>query len=219
MESKYKMVIFDVDGTMLDTSEGIISSVEYVIHQQKLPALTHSQLLNFIGPPIQQSFQKYYSCSKQEAQRLADSFRVRYKDYDLLKAKPYEGIYDLWNYLKSSGAMLAVATYKREDYAACLMEHFRFTDYTRIIYGADNNNIRTKADIVNLCIKDAAYMLPSEALVIGDSVSDGEAARVNQCDFLGVTYGFGTKEKQDFHQVPSVYIASDIADIVNWLKL
>jgi len=137
-------VIFDLDGTLLDTQEGIIESAKYAAKQMGFEALPYETMLSFVGPPIQNSFMAHYGCSQETAQKAADIFRKYYKSTALLLAKPYEGIYDLCNTLQKHGVKMSVATYKREDYALILLRHFGFDKYCNPMHGADNNNVLKK---------------------------------------------------------------------------
>ena len=103
-----KNVIFDLDGTLLDTREGILESAKYAAKVLGFKELPHETLLKFVGPPIQQSFMTFYGCDKETAQKGADIFRDFYKKDALLKAKPYEGIYELCETLKSNGIKMSV---------------------------------------------------------------------------------------------------------------
>ena len=186
----FDAVIFDVDGTLLDTTEGIMSSVRYTIARYSLSELSDRQLLSFIGPPIQKSFIKAYDITENDAQELAVCFRRHYKEYDLYKAKPYDGIYDTISRLKKNGVCIAVATYKREDYARDIITHFGFDRYSDIICGADNNNKLTKTDIIiNAVNKTGADN--AGAVMVGDSDNDAGGAKGAGISFIGVTYGFG----------------------------
>lgn len=197
MMNKYRLVIFDLDGTLLDTREGVLSSVKYTIHKAGLTPLEDSVLRSFIGPPIKDSFAKTYGISDEERLReLVQIFRDRYKDVDLLKAEPYEGIFDVFQTLQDKGVKTAVATYKRQDYTEKILNHFGFDRYTDIIYGADPDNKLKKKDIIELCIKKAGITI-RDALMIGDTLHDAEAARHLDMDFLGVTYGFGFKTPEE----------------------
>ena len=124
MKNKYKLVVFDLDGTILDTAEGILASVEYVVEKFGLPKLEKEILPSFIGPPIQDSFSKYYGLTENMLKAATTAFRDNYSSKTLLLAKPYDGIYKLFDYLSSRGIKIAVATYKREDYALKLLHHF-----------------------------------------------------------------------------------------------
>lgn len=197
MMKKYCLLIFDLDGTLLDTREGVLSSVKYTIHKVGLTPLEDSVLQSFIGPPIKDSFAKTYGISDEERLReLVRIFRDRYKDVDLLKAEPYEGIFTVFQTLQEKGVKTAVATYKRQDYTEKILNHFGFDRYTDIIYGADPDNKLKKKDIIELCIKKAGITI-QDALMIGDTMHDAEAAKQLDMDFLGVTYGFGFKTPEE----------------------
>ena len=185
-----KNVIFDLDGTLLDTREGIVESVRHAANALGYRELPYAELLTFVGPPIQQSFIDHYGCDAETAQRAADIFRDYYKTAALLKATPYEGIFDLCGELKKRGIRMAVATYKREDYALILLKHFRFDDYCDPMHGADGQNKLKKRDIVQLCMEEMGAS-PDDTVLIGDTEHDAKGAREAGIHFLAVTYGFG----------------------------
>lgn len=210
--------IFDVDGTLLDTTEGVLSSVRYTIAKSGLPELSDELLKNFIGPPIQNSFKKYYSVNDQKAQELAEIFREQYKNVDLLKAVPYPGIYKVFEDLKKAGIKLAVATYKRQDYAIKLLQHFEFDKYTNILYGADPYNKLKKNDIIEKCMVDLEISDYTQAVMIGDSDNDAVGAQKLHMNFLGVTYGFGFKTPEDINAYPSIGYAQQPLDIIPFFE-
>lgn len=191
-----RAVIFDVDGTLLDTTEGVLSSVKYTIAAHRLPAVAKEELLSFIGPPIQDSFARQYGLEGAVLQELASTFRERYKEGDVLKALPYEGIYEVCDELMRRGIAIAIATYKRQDYAEKIMRHFHFDRYTDIIFGADHENKLKKADIIRMCL-EAAGVEPAEAVMVGDTEHDALGAAAAGMDFIAVTYGFGFRKKED----------------------
>lgn len=206
------IVVFDLDGTLLDTTEGIVESVIYTIEQVKLPMLSETQLLSFIGPPVQVSFVNHYGLSSEEAQRVSAFFRTYYKEKALLKAKPYEGIFELLKQLKDAGKRLAVATYKREDYALMILKHFGFDRYFDVMRGADDKNQLKKVDIVNLCISEMNG-LKDNAVLVGDTLHDAIGAQEAGVDFLGVTYGFGFTSREDVDEYPNVGCAKKVNEI------
>ena len=213
----WKAAVFDVDGTLLDTAEGVMSAVKYAINTWGLPPLGEEELKAFIGPPVQNSFVRHYGMKKEEAQQLADIFRRRYKDEDLLKAAPYEGIYQVFEKLKGNGILLAVATYKRQDYARRILEHFGFHRYTDILYGADNQNKLKKKDIIEKCLNDLGIHDYSQAVMVGDSDNDAVGAEELGMGFIGVTYGFGFKDQEDvmgYHADGCAAHPEDIAEII-----
>ena len=207
-----KNVIFDLDGTLLDTTEGILESVKFTVKELGFPELPHKEILNFIGPPIQISFKKYYECNEEKAQAAANLFRNYYKDVSLLKAKPYEGVYELCEYLKENQIKMAVATYKREDYALSLLKHFHFDKYCCSMHAADNNNFLKKEDIVQLCIKEMGGST-ADSVMIGDTIHDAMGAVQAGIPFIAVTYGFGFNTEKDVERYPHIGIANKLFDI------
>lgn len=201
------LVIFDIDGTLLDTTEGIESAVRYTIREKKLPELTSQQIRAFVGPPIQDSFSRAYGIEDKEyLQELAGIFRDRYKDYDLFKARPYDGIYEVCDRLRQEGISMAVATYKREDYAVSIMEHFGFDRYMSAIYGGDHENKLKKKDIIMKCLTEKQRRMENgkseeiselDAVMVGDTMHDAAGAEEAGIDFIGVTYGFGFQQKSE----------------------
>lgn len=196
--AKYKLVIFDVDGTLLDTTEGVVNAVRYTIQKSGLEPLDEKQLLTFIGPPIQDSFRCLYGIEDvDKLQKLATVFRNRYKDFELLKARAYSGIYEVCDRLKEAGVWMAVATYKREDYAIDIMRHFGFAHYMQAIYGGDHENKLRKADIIQKCLNIIGEQNAGEAVMVGDTLNDSKGAYNAGIDFIGVTYGFGFRNANE----------------------
>ena len=215
--SKYKAVIFDVDGTLLDTSEGVLASVKYTIKKFGFRELSDEKLRTFIGPPIQRSFAQHYNLEGDIIQDIATVFRNRYKDYDLLKAVPYDGIFELMDSLGKAGIKVAVATYKRQDYAEKIMREFGFYEYTDIVCGADHENKLSKKDIICNALKLCGIDNYKDAVMVGDSDNDAIGASQIGADFVGVTYGFGFKTKQDvmeFDNIGAADTTDEVLDII-----
>lgn len=211
-----KNVIFDLDGTLLDTREGIAESVRFAAGKLGFGELSHETLMKFAGPPIQQSFMTFCGCDKEMAQKGANIFRDYYKTYALFRAKPYEGIYDLCEILRSKRLKMAVATYKREDYALMLLRHFGFDRYCDPMHGADNDNILKKEDIVRVCREEMGAKT-EECVLIGDTDHDARGAFQAGISFIAVTYGYGFKHAGDAGGYPCMGIVRnplEIADIL-----
>ena len=189
----YSVVIFDLDGTLLDTSSGVVKATDYSVEKFQLPVLNEKQKQSFIGPPVQTSFKTYYNCSEERAWELATAWRNAYKDMFLYEAVAYEGIYELLEYLRECGIKTGVATNKREDYAKTLLEYFSFSPLFDCVIGSDFEGKRTKSDIIRLCMHQCGVENPKCCLMIGDTMLDFIAAQKVGTDFLGVIFGFGFK--------------------------
>ena len=211
---KYDLAVFDLDGTLLDTSEGVLAAVRYTIEKMGFAPLPEATLATFIGPPVQDSFARAYGLSGPILQTIANVFRTQYATVDLLKAKAYPGIYDLFERLADAGVKTAVATYKREDYALSLLRAFGFDRYTDLMHGADNENKLKRRDIIELCIKESGVADRARVVMVGDTAHDAKGAAEIGVDFIGVTFGFGFRTETDVDLYPNVGCADAPLDIL-----
>lgn len=215
---KYEIAVFDVDGTLLDTSEGVLAAAKYTIQKFGYPMPEPEVLRSYIGPPIQDSFAKTYGLTKEQADEMAAEFRLSYKGENLIKAKPYEGIYELMDQLVQRGIKIAVATYKRQDYAESILKHFGFDRYSNILYGSDFEGKLKKVDIIRKCMEDLGSTDYSNAVMIGDSWHDANGAEQLGVDFIGVTYGFDFKSREDVEQCTCVGSAETPLDLLKYIE-
>lgn len=216
MNKKYELAIFDVDGTVLDTTEGVLAAVKHTIKVMGYEMLEDSVLSTFIGPPIQDSFAKVYGLEGQILQEIATVFRDQYSRVDLLKAIPYEGIYNVFQTLVNLGVKPAIATYKREDYALTLLKHFGFDRYTNIMHGGDHENKLKKRDIIEACIYDSGVSDRNKIVMIGDTVHDALGSDLAGVDFIGVTFGFGFNTPDEVYAHKAVGAAEKATEILNY---
>jgi phosphoglycolate phosphatase len=207
-----KGVLFDLDGTLLDTSAGILSSVRYTLERLDIQQLPKKTLLKFVGPPIQCSLMQYVGLNEQQAQEGANIFRSYYKDYALYEASLYPGIHQLLTKLKDNGVKIGVATYKREDYAIDLLKHFGIADFCDVMHGADNENKLTKADIVSNCISELNES-KSNVVLIGDTAHDAMGAYDAGVGFIAVTWGFGYHPQEEPSDYPYKAVANDVEQL------
>lgn len=214
--NRYKLAIFDLDGTLLDTTEGILSSVKYTINKMGFEMLSDDAISAFIGPPIQDSFARAYGLEGPILQEIAGVFRERYSNVDLLLAKPYEGIFEVFEGLLKRGIKPAVATYKREDYAVSLLNYYGFGKYTDVMFGGDHENKLKKKDIIEKCISVSGIGSRAEAVMIGDTKHDAIGAQGMGIDFLGVTYGFGFRSAADAAEYGAVGCVDKAVDLLGY---
>ena len=187
---KTRLVIFDLDGTLLNTEEGLLRSIGYTLEQHGKPALGPEALRRFIGPPIQESFMRFCGADEPEAREMAATFRARYKDKDLLKAHPYQGIYGALAALSKAGLQIAVATNKRQDYAERILDGFQLLAPMAAVSGTDFAQTMNKADVIRQCLTMTGCS-PEQAVMVGDTMGDAAGAAGAKVPFLGVLYGFG----------------------------
>jgi len=210
---KKSAVLFDLDGTLLDTTEGVLESAVHAAASLGRDPLPHETMLHFVGPPIQESFMRYYGMDETKAQEAANLFRNYYKENALFKAKPYPGLVETLKALSDNGMVLGVATYKREDYAIQVLQHFGIASYCKSMHGADNFNRLTKADIVEMCIGELGVDR-KEVVLVGDTEHDAVGADNAGVDFIGVTFGLGFKTESDVCRYPNIGCVGSLEQIM-----
>lgn len=214
----YSAVVFDLDGTLMDTAPGVLSAVKYTIATMGIRPLERQTILKFIGLPVKHSFIKYCGLTEKEAARATGIFRDRYSNVDLLGANVYDGIFAILNQFKSRNIKIGVATYKREDYAVRLLQQKGIAQYCQAIKGADDLGIKSKRDILLECLYCLEIEEPCQAVLVGDTQHDSEGAAQAQVNFIGVTYGYGFKGVKDVPQNSLTLGAAQCpADILKFL--
>ena len=193
----YKAVVFDLDGTLLDTTSGVIYAVELTIKQLGLPRPADEVLKTFVGPPMQLSFEKHFGMEKERALECANLFRANYRDHSLLIAELYPGAMEVLAYLKDKGYKIALATNKSHDNAMAILKHFGVAEFCDFMMGSDLAGKLKKADIIQKAL-DAIGVDAEDAVYVGDSIFDYEGAQKVGMDFIGVTYGFGFREGESY---------------------
>ena len=211
-------IIFDLDGTLLDTSRGIIESVKHTIDVMHLAELTDAELKSFIGPPLKKSFMNTCGCSEEQAAEAVRVFRAYYQEGAVLHADHYQGLLALCDDLKSKGIKMGVATNKPNRFAVALIHNFNLDNYCTSVFGADEKGELSKSDLIKLCMKDM-NAVESETVLIGDTVNDAVGAEQAGVSFIAVTYGFGFRKGDKCAEYPSCIGVADspaqIADIIN----
>jgi phosphoglycolate phosphatase len=215
---KYSTVIFDLDGTLLDTSEGIMAGARYTASKMGSLELSIEQQKSFIGPPVMDSFIRECGLTSSDARKAVEIYRQRYKEQGLYEAKQYEQVKELLITLKEKEMKTGVATLKRDDFAKSILRHFELSSYLDCIVGIDDQDTHSKSDIILMCLKELKESNFSKVVLIGDSTFDAIGAEQVGIDFIAVTYGYGFKNKQEANNVKNIFIAQNVADLINYLS-
>ena len=208
----YQTIIFDLDGTLADTSEGIYNCIRYAQKMMNLPAITDMQMRSHIGPPMHESYERNFHLTGPDLGKAIGYHKEYALTKGLFEASLYEGIPELLSRLKESGCKLAVATLKYEETAQKMLSFLNVAPYFDVICGALSDVKLTKAQLLEKCV-DLCQGEKSTTLLIGDSSYDALGAREAGIDFLGVTYGFGFTNKQEVDEFPNVGCAESPTEI------
>lgn len=189
----YKAIIFDFDGTLCDTGEGILKSARYALEAYGYEIAEDEDLSYFIGPPLLITFQEKFGADVQRADELVKKYRERYSKTGLYESKLYDGIEELLKNLKNDGIKLGIASSKPEEYVSELLKKFRIKKYFDSVCGVSfTADCEPKPSIVARCL-EALGTDPAETLLAGDRSFDIEGAKQNHIVSAGVLWGYGNK--------------------------
>lgn len=211
----YKVVLFDLDGTLTDSREGICKSVQYALVKTGHKAPELKELECFIGPPLKTSFREFYGIVGEEADRAVAFYRERYSDVGKYENKPYEGIGELLAVLRNAGYILAVASSKPEVYVEDILKHFGLNDYFHYVVGSDMEGKRgEKEDVIEEAFRRMGLDEESrkeQAVMVGDRHFDINGAKFFGIDSVGVTYGFA--KEGELEEAGATYVVDTVAQL------
>lgn len=193
----YQVLLFDLDGTLTASGEGITKSVQYALRRLGREAEDLKALEVFVGPPLLEQFVRFCGMSEKEAVQGVHYYRERYNVTGLFENRPYEGIREMLKTLKDKGFILGVASSKPDGMVKRILEHFGLTEYFREIVGSDPEKMKmSKADVIEIILGRLGYRdRREEAVMIGDRNQDVNGARQAGLSCIGVTYGYGSYEE------------------------
>ncbi|MCH5287121.1 MAG: dTMP kinase [Christensenellaceae bacterium] len=186
-----KCVIFDLDGTLTRSEQGIWNSVRYVAEQLHLPVPDAPTLRKFIGPPLDYSFQTWMGMTPEQADEATRIYRARYQEVGLFENRVYPGIRRLLRGLKAQGCWVGVATGKPQGPSERIIEHFGLAPFVDRIVGP---TVKMGAE-KDALIRKALPGEYGEAWMVGDRKFDVEGGRAVGIRTLGVGYGYGSEEE------------------------
>ena len=183
---KYKLILFDLDGTLLDTSPGIFNSVRFALKESGLPQLPDNQLSDFVGPPPKQMYMKKFGLDDKAAFEVAKKHREYGRTRAIYEAKQYPDIESTIRTLKEYGCKLGVATLKSQGIAETVLKNQDLYSYMDVVVGMNDSETMTKADTIRQAM--STLCIANNVLMVGDSVYDFEGAVKVGVDFIGVLY-------------------------------
>lgn len=210
---EYRTVLFDLDGTLTDPGTGITNSVAYALKKYGIEISDRTELYKFIGPPLLESFEKYYGFSKEQAREAVDFYREYFRDKGIFENMPYDGVKELLEELKKSGRKIVLATSKPEEFAVRILEHFDLMQYFDVAAGASMDETRTKkAQVIAYALEQCKITDLSQVVMIGDREHDIIGAKQIGIDSIGVLFGYGNRE--ELQKAGATYIAERVDDIL-----
>lgn len=212
MTPEFSCILFDLDGTIVDSAPGITATLAYTFEKLGLPIPTPAQLLAFVGPPILDSFRDISGFSPEQARRALDIYRPQYLKTGVFDAKLYPGIPEVLRHIHESGIPLSLATSKPEGPATLILEHYDLLKYFDVITGASDDEVRSaKADVVAEALKRLTAFGAdiSRPVMVGDRSHDVHGAAEHNVPTIFVRWGYGSPAEE----VGTIGVANDADEL------
>lgn len=207
----YKVVIFDLDGTLTDPKIGITKSVQYALSKFNILEGNLDNLEPFIGPPLLESFQRYYSFEESKARQDVEFYRKYFLEFGIYENVVYPGIPDLLMQLHSKKKLI-VATSKPTLFAEKILKHFEIHTYFTLIVGSNLDGIQSlKAEIIQHVLSELQDVPKQNLIMVGDREHDIIGAQENGIHSIAVTYGYGSVE--ELQKANPTYLANSVEDL------
>lgn len=190
-----KAVIFDLDGTLTRSEEGIWNCVKYAAEKLGFPVPDAPTLRKFIGPPLGYSFREYMGMDEEMANRAVEVYRERYNEVGLFENRVYPGIRRLLRTLRQEGWTIAVATGKPQETARRVLAYFGLDRFVEKVCGPVDGHTADKAELIRRALPSDWDVSADEAWMVGDRKFDVEGAKAAGVKPVGVGYGYGSEEE------------------------
>lgn len=213
---RYRCVLFDMDGTLVDSYEGIFHAYRWTMEQMGREFGGDGFVRRAIGAPLLWVFENLCGMDQPSAEQAAARFRAYYAREGKHQVKVYDGMEETLRRLKAAGCFLGTATLKREPFAKEILKEQGLLSYFDVVCGMDAGDHLTKADLVRRCMQ-AAKSEKEDTVLVGDSKFDAAGAKEAGVAFLAVTYGFGFHDRENPGDYGAVMIAEDAGVIADLL--
>lgn len=208
----YNTILFDLDGTLTDSSSGIINSIIYAMKKFGMTIEDTAPLRRFLGPPLHESFMDVFGFDNEKAMKAVEYYREYYTVKGIEENSVYEGIEDLLASLRLEGKRLVVATSKPQPFAEKIINDFGLNKYFDFVAGSNLDGTRSKkAQVIKYALKSCGIGDLFQAVMIGDRMHDVAGAKEAGIDCIGVEYGYG-----DYNELESAgadYIVKTAEDL------
>lgn len=193
---RYTYAFFDLDGTLTNSAPGITRSVQYALRKFGIKPPPEKHLTVFVGPPLAQSFSKYFGMDDEQSRTAVDYYREYYRAKGMLGNEVYEGIPSLLETLNARGVICVLATCKPHIFANKILSHFGLDKFFALVSGPELDGTRgEKHEVIAHAIEQMSIPDPRQILMIGDRDNDVLGAAHHAIDCAGVLWGFGSREE------------------------
>ncbi|MBQ6004492.1 MAG: HAD-IA family hydrolase [Clostridia bacterium] len=205
-------ILFDLDGTITDSKEGIIKSAQYALEKLGIEPPAFSDMFWVIGPPIRKSFAEKFDLDEETAFRGLRFYQERFGDVGYLENEVYDGVPEMLKTLKDEGYRLFITTSKPTVYTDAILKHFGLYDLFEYVSGSDLDGTRgSKADVIRTVMVEYG-LKGSETVIVGDRLHDIAGGKETGIFTMGVRYGYA--DEGELESAGADWIAETPMDIV-----
>ena len=212
----WSCVLFDLDGTIIDSAPGIIDSLIDTFTHIGLPVPPREELMHYVGPPLLTSLKERAGLSDEDARNTLTIYREDYRKDGIFDAAIFPGVRGLLESLSSAGIPIALATSKPQSQTDRTLEHFDLAKYFAVVSGATENEQRSsKADIIGFALAELAGqgVDVTKAIMVGDRVYDVEGAAAHEVPTIVVEWGYGSPSEAT-GALATVYSADQLREFL-----
>ena len=191
----FESILFDLDGTIINSEVGVTSCVVYALRKFGIEETDRALLRKFLGPPLSDSFMRFYGFDAEKAEKAVEYYRERYVPIGVHENEVYEGIPDLLEALRAGGKRIYIATSKPEHFAKGILSELGLDKYFDGIFGSTLDESRNSKDKVLAYAINEIGLEKERSVMVGDRFHDVDGAAVNGLPCIGVLYGFGDRDE------------------------
>ncbi|MBR2108548.1 MAG: HAD-IA family hydrolase [Ruminococcus sp.] len=212
---KYKYILFDLDGTLSQSAEGIRYSLEKTLESLGAPPADLSDYTKYIGPPLLDTLRNLCNIPDELCDRGYELYKNFYAEKGKLMNKPYDGIIPVLKKLRETDAKLAVCTSKLETTAVTVVEELGLSKYFDAVAGSNRDSTRKdKKDLIPYALELLGGN-KADAVMLGDTWYDAKGARECSVDFIACAYGYGDNDAMaEYNPVAWANSPSEIMEVL-----
>lgn len=207
----YTHLFLDLDGTLSDSAPGIVRSAQYALEAFGIHVDNLDDLLCFVGPPLEESFQEFYHLTPSQADEAVKVYRRRYEKIGVYENALYPGIPQFLDKARQAGKVLIVATSKPQRMADLVLSHFGIADRFAFVGGREDSSRHTKEEVIRYVMKENGLTRTEDIVMIGDRKHDVLGAKAVGLDSVGVLYGYGSRD--EFQAAGATYIVDTLKEL------
>lgn len=198
MTPRFTPVLFDLDGTIVDSAPGILASLAWMFEELRMPVPADAELRRWVGPPILDSFRDLAGLDPDRSRHALTVYRTHYREVGVLDTTPFPGVLEALRAIHAAGIPLSLATSKPESMARTILDTIGIAEVFTAITGASDDETRSsKQDVVAEALRrlTAAGADGAAPVLVGDRIHDVEGAGAHGVPTVFVTWGYGSPDE------------------------